>query len=94
MEWLKIFETKEEAIKRVGQNKPKLLVVGSTRICLVWAKNVLCAMEDKCPHNGESLSKGTVNYLGEVSCPWHGYRFDLATGRETAQRCQIGRAHV
>jgi nitrite reductase/ring-hydroxylating ferredoxin subunit len=88
MEWIKIFETKEEAIKRVRPAKPQLLLVGSRRICLVLFEGALYAIEDKCSHNGESLSKGTVNYLGEVSCPWHGYRFKLATGRETAQRAR------
>jgi nitrite reductase/ring-hydroxylating ferredoxin subunit len=35
---------------------------------------------------GESLSKGKVNYLGEVVCPWHSYRYDLSTGEECAGR--------
>jgi len=32
------------------------------------------------------LSKGKVNYLGEVICPWHNYRFDLQSGRESSTR--------
>jgi 3-phenylpropionate/trans-cinnamate dioxygenase ferredoxin subunit len=43
-------------------------------------------VEDRCTHNGESLSKGQVNYLGEVVCPWHGHRFNLVTGRESSER--------
>lgn len=48
--------------------------------------NSFFAVQDSCSHNGESLSKGTVNYLGEVVCPWHNYRFELSTGRECSMR--------
>ncbi|MFM6923185.1 MAG: Rieske (2Fe-2S) protein, partial [Polynucleobacter victoriensis] len=27
-----------------------------------------------------SLSKGKINFMGEIVCPWHGYRFNLKTG--------------
>jgi nitrite reductase/ring-hydroxylating ferredoxin subunit len=43
-------------------------------------------VQDACPHNGESLSKGSVNHLGEIICPWHNYCFDLQTGREMLNR--------
>jgi 3-phenylpropionate/trans-cinnamate dioxygenase ferredoxin subunit len=76
----------EEAQSRLVANKPQLLIVDGVRICLVLRDGELSAVQDRCSHNGESLSKGTVNYLGEVVCPWHGYRFDIRTGRESAER--------
>src|SRR5450432_2352364 len=88
MEWIRIFATKDEARLRLRENQPQLLVVHGKRICLVLRKDHTFAVEDSCPHNGESLSKGTINYLGEVICPWHGYRYQLKTGRESAQRCR------
>lgn len=54
------------------------------------------ALRDACSHYGARLSLGTIKQLvvggdvGEyelepgcwvVQCPWHGYEFDLATGR-------------
>ncbi len=36
----------------------------------------------------EKLSKGTVNYAGEIICPLHFYRFDLKTGRECQGRTE------
>jgi nitrite reductase/ring-hydroxylating ferredoxin subunit len=54
------------------------------------------ALRDTCPHRGARLSDGTVvgavssarpgvyDYDGDrrlVKCPWHGWEFDLATGR-------------
>lgn len=68
------------------EGQPRLLIVQGKRICMVRRENVLYAVEDKCPHNGESLSKGAVNYLGEIICPWHGQRFSLKTGREGEER--------
>jgi nitrite reductase/ring-hydroxylating ferredoxin subunit len=33
-----------------------------------------------CPHSRGPLDEGEI-VDGEVTCPWHGYRFDLKTGR-------------
>ncbi|MDQ3733317.1 MAG: Rieske 2Fe-2S domain-containing protein [Actinomycetota bacterium] len=33
----------------------------------------------RCPHNGGPLVEGTIRE-GTVVCPWHWYRFDLASG--------------
>ncbi len=67
-------------------NRPRLLLAGGKRICLVRTADRLLAVDDTCTHNGESLSKGQVNFLGEVVCPWHGNRFNLVTGRESGER--------
>lgn len=72
--------------KALLEGQPRLLMVQGKRICIVRREHLLYAVEDKCPHNGESLSKGTVNYLGEIICPWHGQRFSLKTGREGEER--------
>jgi 3-phenylpropionate/trans-cinnamate dioxygenase ferredoxin subunit len=56
----------------------------------------LSAIADRCPHEGASLSRGQVGGVvvsdgpgdyrveraGEmVRCPWHGWEFELSTGR-------------
>lgn len=86
MSMIKVFESMAEAERRLIANKPQLLIAEGRRICLVLRDGNLLAVEDRCTHNGESLSKGSVNFLGEVVCPWHGHRFDLKTGRESAER--------
>jgi nitrite reductase/ring-hydroxylating ferredoxin subunit len=88
MRWVKIFGSLSEARERINEDKPQLIVVGERRICLVHHNRTFLAVQDSCSHNGESLSKGTINYLGEVICPWHNYRFDLNTGRESDGRSQ------
>lgn len=86
MDWIKVFEDSAAARNILVNDRPQLVIIGSKRICLVLHHDNLLAIEDKCSHNGESLSKGAVNYLGEVICPWHGYRFNLKTGRESSER--------
>jgi nitrite reductase/ring-hydroxylating ferredoxin subunit len=83
---LRVFASMEEANSRLTENKPQLLVVDGLRICLVLRNGELLAVSDKCTHNGESLSKGRVNHLGEIVCPWHGQRFNLRTGREADEK--------
>ena len=72
----------------LAENEPRLLLVGNKRLCLVKRDSKLHVFEEKCPHNGESLTKGKLNYLGEIICPWHGYRFNVMTGRECEERCR------
>ncbi len=38
------------------------------------------AMDGICPHQGGPLARGEVAQ-GAVTCPWHGWRFDLASGQ-------------
>ena len=43
----------------------------------------LCAARNRCPHLGLPLTKGPggLRYAeGQVVCPWHNSRFDLASG--------------
>lgn len=76
----------DDVVNRVAPGRPQQLIAEGKKICLVLREQQLLAVSDRCTHNGESLSKGTVNFLGEVICPWHGYRFQLTTGRESDER--------
>jgi nitrite reductase/ring-hydroxylating ferredoxin subunit len=55
----------------------------------------LVAHAAACPHWGAPLADARIEGSAVV-CPWHGYRFDLATGRGPAsQRCRMpARAEV
>lgn len=87
MKWVKIFSSRAEAENRIKESRPQLLIIGDKRICLVRRNNEFFGVSNKCTHNGESLSKGNINAAGEIVCPWHGYQFDLKTGREYRERC-------
>jgi nitrite reductase/ring-hydroxylating ferredoxin subunit len=86
MEWIKVFSSEVEARQKISPDKPQLLILKGKRISLVLHKDNFFAVQDACTHNGESLSKGTINYLGEIICPLHNHRFDLQNGRECSLR--------
>lgn len=39
------------------------------------------AVDNRCPHEGYPLSQGTVDESCVLTCNWHNWKFDLATGR-------------
>jgi 3-phenylpropionate/trans-cinnamate dioxygenase ferredoxin component len=84
--WIRILTSEAEARVVLPENKPRLVVVGAMRLALVRTADGFYAVQDFCTHNKESLSKGSINYQQEIICPWHGYCFDLKTGRESQQR--------
>ena len=86
MKWYKVFESEGVANKTVEPQKAVLLQIGDKRLSIARHNGEYHVTDDKCPHNGESLSKGQVNYLGEIICPWHNYRFSLKHGTECENR--------
>jgi len=52
---------------------------GPQPVCVFWHEGCAYALDDRCPHLGFPLHRGTVE-SGLVTCHWHHARFDLATG--------------
>ncbi|MEW6155066.1 MAG: Rieske (2Fe-2S) protein [Actinomycetota bacterium] len=52
---------------------------GSQPVCVFWADGVARAVDDRCPHMGFPLHRGSIEE-GLLTCHWHHARFDLATG--------------
>jgi nitrite reductase/ring-hydroxylating ferredoxin subunit len=65
-----------EALKRQG-----CLVAGvaGRTIAVFWHEGRVWAVDNRCPHMGFPLSRGTV-HDGLLTCHWHHARFDLASG--------------
>jgi nitrite reductase/ring-hydroxylating ferredoxin subunit len=56
---------------------------GATVVALVrGANDEVFALGNTCPHRGGPLAGGKL-VNGELACPWHGFRFDPATGQAT-----------
>lgn len=53
--------------------------VGSQPVCVFWSDGQAFAVDDRCPHMGFPLHRGTVEN-GLLTCHWHHARFDLASG--------------
>jgi nitrite reductase/ring-hydroxylating ferredoxin subunit len=56
-----------------------LTKVGSHGVCVFWHENEVYAVDDRCPHLGFPLHRGTVEQ-GLLTCHWHHARFDLCSG--------------
>ena len=86
MKKIRIFENKNKAFEQIEDKKARRVVIGDYKICLARDGNNLFAVNDSCPHSAASLSKGIVNFRGEIVCPLHSYCYDLKTGREFQQK--------
>ncbi|MBV9997952.1 MAG: Rieske 2Fe-2S domain-containing protein [Verrucomicrobia bacterium] len=57
-----------------------MTVAGADRpVLLCWHEGVVFALDDRCPHMGFPLAKGSVRD-GILTCHWHHARFDLRSG--------------
>lgn len=58
----------------------KVVDIGKEKILLVKTKGVVYACESECTHQGAPLEGAFIKEAGKISCPRHGYRFDLKSG--------------
>ncbi|HZI39728.1 MAG TPA: Rieske 2Fe-2S domain-containing protein, partial [Acidimicrobiia bacterium] len=52
---------------------------GSQPVCVFWSDGAPFALDDRCPHMGFPLHRGSVE-SGLLTCHWHNARFDLRSG--------------
>ncbi|HUO93229.1 MAG TPA: Rieske (2Fe-2S) protein [Rhizomicrobium sp.] len=58
----------------------KLLKKDGKQILLLLSGNRLFAIANRCPHEGYPLSEGTEGPGAVLTCNWHNWKFDLASG--------------
>lgn len=83
-------------VDEIAEGKSKLVNVEGRAIAVWNVKGEFLAIANRCPHEGADLCKGNVVPLIEsdepgvvklsrhgelVRCPWHGWEFDLRTGK-------------
>jgi nitrite reductase/ring-hydroxylating ferredoxin subunit len=71
-----VFAAKISEVPNFGK---KVVTVNGLELLLINIKGEIFACENDCPHQGSPLQGGIVKD-GHLSCPRHGYRFDLKTG--------------
>lgn len=49
-------------------------------LCVANENRRFSAMDNVCAHRGGPLGQGVV-VQGKLVCPWHGWQFDLTTGK-------------
>ena len=78
--------------KEEFEKKGKNLVFrsGAKRVLVLEVNNKIFALDNRCPHEGYPLSKGTFDEKSCVlTCNWHNWKFDLTTGK-----CLLGGDNV
>ncbi|HUR77670.1 MAG TPA: Rieske (2Fe-2S) protein [Acidimicrobiales bacterium] len=63
-------------LRRAGQLVGKM---GDRPVVVFWDSDRAWAIEDRCPHMGFPLHRGTV-HDGLLTCHWHHARFDVSSG--------------
>lgn len=76
------------AVAHVDEVPPgslRLVCAGERWYALANVNGTYHALDNNCPHNGGPLAKGRLVADGtQVECPWHCWRWDLASGRNTS----------
>lgn len=75
--------TKEYEVAKVSEIAPgtaKQVDVDGEPIAIFNLDGQFYAISDTCSHAQASLSEGEIEN-GVVTCPWHGAKFDIKTGK-------------
>ena len=54
------------------------------KICIARRGKEIFAFAYKCPHAGGILADGYIDAIGNIVCPLHRYKYDMANGRNTS----------
>jgi nitrite reductase (NADH) small subunit len=83
----------------------RLVDVNGRQVGVVSVEDAFYAVSDRCPHMGASMCRGTVSgtfveapphrlvygrHGRVIRCPWHGWEFDLETGRSLLEPERFG----
>jgi nitrite reductase/ring-hydroxylating ferredoxin subunit len=76
-------------VEQLRAQLPRIVDAGDRRVRVLDLDGELVAHSVICPHLGGPLDDAPVE-AGCVTCPWHGYRFDLRSGRNVSgQPCHL-----
>jgi len=70
---------KVASISEIPPDKMKVVQYKGQPVCLAYIAGNYYAIRNTCTHMGGPLAQGKLDGR-MVECPWHGSRFDLATG--------------
>ena len=76
----------------VTDSSPKEVVVGEHILAVFRHEGRLYVIDGMCAHQGGPLAAGTVAH-GCVTCPWHGWQYELETGIQTINRQPLQRTY-
>lgn len=72
-------------VEEVPPGKLKAVDLAGQRLILINLGEEYRAFSARCPHGDGPLEEGTL-FQGVLECPWHHWRFDVATGENVYPR--------
>lgn len=69
---------------QLAEGKPTAIKLGGEDIVLVRDRGTVFGLHDRCQHRGVRLSLGVQEWKGTITCPYHAWTYDLATGELVA----------
>lgn len=80
MQWYPLSPETKIAFEQLKIQQLAKLNFQERDICVVRLEEGWSGISNRCPHASASLHHGHCNKKGIVSCPLHGYKFDIHTG--------------
>ncbi len=81
-------------LDELRERRPKNVILNGVRVVLVKVDGEVLAFENNCPHQHFSvLHEGVVEGCS-ITCPMHGWTFDLHTGRALNGNGKLRKADV
>jgi nitrite reductase/ring-hydroxylating ferredoxin subunit len=81
--------SKAATVGEIPPGQAKQVSVNGKTLALFNVQGTFYAIDNECPHRNGPLAEGVVEGL-EVTCPWHGARFDICTGTHRSPPAQHG----
>jgi len=82
-QWVRI-----AAVSDVPAGSGGEFVAGERIVALFNVGGTFHALDGICPHQGGPLGKGALSGC-IVTCPWHGFQFDVTTGQHQTSRSLV-----
>lgn len=74
--WYPVMRTSE-----LKQKPVRVVIAGQELVLARGEDGQPRVLQDRCAHRGVPLSQGEVIYPGTISCPYHGFTYDMANGQ-------------
>ena len=68
------------AVDEIPENRARIATLGGERVAVFRYDGRVSAISNVCRHQNGPLGEGKI-LDGCVTCPWHGYQYDPASGR-------------
>lgn len=93
------------AVEDVRREGCRIILVDGRRVVVISVGDEFFAVSDRCPHMGASMCTGSLSGTfvpagphelvyglddRVIRCPWHGWEFDLESGRSLLEPRRVG----